>query len=202
MVLNNIFQSDLQKEISNAGYLKKYRAGDIIVDMDSYIKNIPVVISGSIKVIRTEEDGREILLYYLTPGESCIVSILAGMKNETSKIKAVVEEDAEIMLIPAGKAKDWVKKYPEWTDFIFNLYQKRFEELLDIVNSVAFQKVDTRLLQLIRQKTHLYQSKEISVTHQQLADELGITREATSRVLKQMEKDGLLQLSRNKIRLL
>ncbi|KMQ71854.1 Crp/Fnr family transcriptional regulator [Chryseobacterium koreense] len=202
MVLNNIFQSDLQKEISNAGYLKKYRAGDIIVDMDSYIKNIPVVISGSIKVIRTEEDGREILLYYLTPGESCIVSILAGMKNETSKIKAVVEEDAEIMLIPASKAKDWVKKYPEWTDFIFNLYQKRFEELLDIVNSVAFQKVDTRLLQLIRQKTHLYQSKEISVTHQQLADELGITREATSRVLKQMEKDGLLQLSRNKIRLL
>lgn len=202
MVLNNIFQSDLQKEISNAGYLKKYRAGDIIVDMDSYIKNIPVVISGSIKVIRTEEDGREILLYYLTPGESCIVSILAGMKNETSKIKAVVEEDAEIMLIPAGKAKDWVKKYPEWTDFIFNLYQKRFEELLNIVNSVAFQKVDTRLLQLIRQKAHLYQSKEISVTHQQLADELGITREATSRVLKQMEKDGLLQLSRNKIRLL
>ncbi|WP_304344567.1 Crp/Fnr family transcriptional regulator [Chryseobacterium koreense] len=202
MVLNNIFQSDLQKEISDAGYLKKYRAGDVIVDMDSYIKNIPLVISGSIKVIRTEEDGREILLYYLTPGESCIVSILAGMKNETSKIKAVVEEDAEIMLIPAGKAKDWVKKYPEWTDFIFNLYQKRFEELLDIVNSVAFQKVDTRLLQLIRQKTHLYQSKEISVTHQQLADELGITREATSRVLKQMEKDGLLQLSRNKIRLL
>ncbi|WP_234110489.1 Crp/Fnr family transcriptional regulator [Chryseobacterium sp. R2A-55] len=202
MVLNDIFQSDLQKEISNAGYIKKFRAGDIIVDMDSYIKNIPVVISGSIKVIRTEEDGREILLYYLTSGESCIVSILAGMKNETSKIKAIVEEDAEIMMIPADKAKDWVKKYPEWTDFIFNLYQKRFEELLDIVNSVAFQKVDTRLLQLIRQKTQLYQSREISVTHQQLADELGITREATSRVLKQMEKDGLLQLSRNKIRLL
>lgn len=202
MNLKDIFQSDLVKEIENSGNLKHFEAGDTIVNMDSYIKHIPVVISGSMKVIRTEEDGREILLYYLTPGESCIVSILAGMKNETSKIKAIVEEDAEIMLIPADKAKEWVRKYPEWTDFIFNLYQKRFEELLEVVNSVAFQKIDTRLLHLIKQKTQLYQSKEISVTHQQLADELGITREATSRVLKQMEKEHLLILSRNKIELL
>lgn len=202
MNLKDIFQSDLVKEIENSGNLKHFEAGDTIVNMDSYIKHIPVVISGSMKVIRTEEDGREILLYYLTPGESCIVSILAGMKNETSKIKAIVEEDAEIMLIPADKAKEWVRKYPEWTDFIFILYQKRFEELLEVVNSVAFQKIDTRLLHLIKQKTQLYQSKEISVTHQQLADELGITREATSRVLKQMEKENLLILSRNKIELL
>lgn len=202
MILKDIFHSDLVKEIEDSGNLKHFAAGEVIVNMDSYIKNIPVVLSGSIKVIRTEEDGREILLYYLTPGESCIVSILAGMKNETSKIKAIVEENAEIMLIPADKAKEWVKKYPDWTDFIFNLYQKRFEELLDVVNSVAFQKIDTRLLHLIKQKTQLYQSKEISVTHQQLADELGITREATSRVLKQMEKENLVILSRNKIELL
>ena len=202
MILNDIFQSDLVREIEESGNLKHFSAGETIVNMDSYIKNIPVVISGSIKVIRTEEDGREILLYYLTPGESCIVSILSGMKNETSKIKAIVEEDADIMLIPADKAKEWVKKYPDWTEFIFDLYQKRFEELLDVVNSVAFQKIDARLLHLIKQKTQLYNSKEISVTHQQLADELGITREATSRVLKQMEKDHLLILSRNKIELL
>lgn len=202
MILKDIFQSDLVKEIEDSGNLKHFEGGETIVNMDSYIKHIPVVISGSIKVIRTEEDGREILLYYLTPGESCIVSIFAGMKNETSKIKAIVEEDADIMLIPADKAKEWVKKYPDWTEFIFDLYQKRFEELLDVVNSVAFQKIDTRLLHLIKQKTQLYNSKEISVTHQQLADELGITREATSRVLKQMEKDHLLILSRNKIELL
>ena len=86
MILKDIFQSDLVKEIEESGNLKHFAAGEVIVNMDSYIKNIPVVVSGSIKVIRTEEDGREILLYYLTPGESCIVSILAGMKNETSKI--------------------------------------------------------------------------------------------------------------------
>ena len=202
MILKDIFQSDLVQEIEDSGNLKHFKAGETIVNMDSYIKHIPVVVSGSIKVIRTEEDGREILLYYLTPGESCIVSILAGIKNETAKIKAIVEEDAELMLIPADKAKEWVRKYPDWTDFIFNLYQKRFEELLDVVNSVALQKIDTRLLHLIKQKTQLYNSKEISVTHQQLADELGITREATSRVLKQMEKEHLVILSRNKIELL
>ena len=202
MILKDIFQSALVQEIEDSGNLKHFKAGETIVNMDSYIKNIPVVLSGSIKVIRTEEDGREILLYYLTPGESCIVSILSGMKNETSKIKAIVEEDADIMLIPADKAKEWVKKYPDWTEFIFDLYQKRFEELLDVVNSVAFQKIDTRLLHLIKQKTQLYHSKKISVTHQQLADELGITREATSRVLKQMEKEHLVILSRNKIELL
>lgn len=202
MRIQDIFSSELQKEITNSGSIKNFQEGAVILDMHSYIKNIPLILSGSIKVIRTEEDGREILLYYLTPGESCIVSILSGMNRESSKIKAIVEEDAEILIIPTDKAKEWTRKYPEWNDFIFNLYQKRFDELLDVVNSVAFQKIDTRLLHLIKQKTQLYRSKEIAVTHQQLADELGITREAASRALKQMEKDGLLSLSRNKILLM
>lgn len=202
MILKELFNPELQKEITDSGFLKHFKAGDVIVNMDSYVKIIPVVLSGSLKVMRTDEDGREILLYYLTPGESCIVSILSGMKNETSKVKAIVEEDAEIIIIPVDKAKEWVKKFPDWTDFIFNLYQKRFEELLDIVNALAFQKIDARLLHLIKQKTQLYKSNEIIVTHQQLADELGISREATSRVLKQMEKERLLVLSRNKILLM
>lgn len=103
---------------------------------------------------------------------------------------------------PVSKASEWINEFPEWTDFIFSLYQKRFEELLDVVNALAFQKVDARLLHLLRQKSALFQSIEIKVTHQQLANELGITREAVSRVLKQMEKDQLISLSRNKIFLL
>jgi CRP/FNR family transcriptional regulator len=202
MEFSDLFNSELKKEITAAGYSKNFAAGSVILDMQSYVRTIPVVLSGSIKVIRTDEEGREILLYYITPGESCIVSILASMNSDTSKIRAVVEEDAEILLIPADKAREWIHRYPEWTDFIFNLYQKRFEELLDVVNAVAFQKIDTRLLHLLKQKCQLYQSKELSVTHQQLADELGITREATSRVLKQMEKNGILELSRHKIHLM
>jgi CRP/FNR family transcriptional regulator len=198
----NLFHSLLNKEVYATGQVKNFVAGSVILDFNTYIRSIPIVIKGSIKVIRTDEEGREILLYYIRPGESCIMSLLAGMHNDTSKIKAIVEEEAEVLLIPVDKASNWIKEFPEWTDFIFTLYQKRFEELLDVVNAVAFQKVDVRLLHLLKQKSSLYQSKEITVTHQKLADELGISREATSRVLKQMENDKLISLSRNKITLL
>ena len=197
-----LFNTLLGKEIYASGQVKSFPAGSIILNINDYVKSIPIVLSGSIKVIQTDEDGREILLYYIKPSESCIMSVLAGLNENTSKIKAVVEEDAELLLIPVTKASEWIQKFPEWTDFIFALYQKRFEELLDVVNAVAFQKVDVRLLHLLRQKSSLFQSREISVTHQQLANELGITREAVSRVLKQMENEKLLTMTRNKITLL
>jgi len=199
---DSLFQTLLKDEVSTFGQLKKFTAGSVIQQEDSYIKAIPLVLNGSLKVMRTDSDGHEILLYYITPGESCIMSFLGGIYNETSKVKAIVEEDAEILFIPVEKASEWVKKFPEWSDFIFRLYHKRFEELLTAVNAIAFQKLDTRLLQLLKQKSELYQSKEIKVTHQQLADELGTAREAVSRVMKQMENEGLVQLSRNKITLL
>lgn len=172
------------------------------MDPHSYVKSLPIVISGSIKVIQMDKEGNEILLYYIKPGESCIMSFLAGLHGDTSKIMAVVEEDVEVLLIPVAKASEWIQKFPEWSDFIFTLYQKRFEELLEVVNAVAFQKVDSRLLQLLLQKAALFRTKELAITHQQLANELGITREAVSRVLKQMEKEKMIVLSRNKISLL
>jgi CRP/FNR family transcriptional regulator, anaerobic regulatory protein len=198
----NIFSTLLNKEVYASGNVKKFLAETVILNVNAYIKSIPIVLSGSIKVIRTDEDGKEILLYYIKAGESCIMSFLAGIHNDTSKIKAIVEEDVEVLLIPVNKASEWIKEFPEWTDFIFNLYQKRFEELLEVVNSVAFQKLDVRLLQLLKRKSALFQSKEIVVTHHQLAEELATTREAVSRVLKQMENDKLISLGRNKIFLL
>ncbi|MBK8292061.1 MAG: Crp/Fnr family transcriptional regulator [Flammeovirgaceae bacterium] len=199
---DSLFQTLLKEEVTTYGQLKKFPAGSVIQQEDSYIKAIPLVLNGSLKVMRTDINGHEILLYYITPGESCIMSFLGGIHNETSKVKAIVEEDAEILFIPVEKASEWVKKFPEWADFIFRLYHKRFEELLTAVNAIAFQKLDTRLLQLLKQKAELYRSKEIKITHQQLADELGTAREAVSRVMKQMENEGLVNLSRNKITLL
>ena len=198
----NIFQTLLKKEVDEAGQVRSFPAGTVIVNFNAYISSIPIILSGSIKVIRTDEEGREILLYYIKPGESCIMSFLAGMHNDTSKIKAIVEEDVELLLIPIDKAKQWIKEFPEWTDFIFNLYQKRFEELLEVVNAIAFQKADVRLMNLLNQKSKLFNSKEIKVTHQQLADETGLSREAVSRVLKQMENEGLVSITRNKIMLM
>lgn len=197
-----MFHSILQEEVSQFGQLKKFPIGSVILQEDSYIKAIPLVLKGSLKVMRTDPQGHEILLYYITPGESCIMSFLGGLHNETSKLKAVAEEDCEILFIPVEKASEWIKKFPEWSDFIFKLYHKRFEELLTAVNAIAFQKLDSRLLQLLKQKAELYKSKEISITHQQLADELGTAREAVSRVIKQMENEGLVKLARNKISLM
>ena len=199
---DSLFKTLLKEEVSAYGQLKKIPAGSVIQQEDSYIKAIPLVLKGSLKVMRTDINGQEILLYYITPGESCIMSFLGGIHNETSKVKAIVEEDAEILFITVEKASEWVKKFPEWADFIFRLYHKRFEELLTAVNAIAFQKLDTRLLQLLKQKAELYRSNEIKITHQQLADELGTAREAVSRVMKQMENEGLVQLFRNKITLL
>lgn len=155
-----------------------------------------------IKVIRAEEDGREILLYYIKAGESCIMSFLGGMHNEKSIVKAEVEEDTEILFLPVDKASLFTTEYPEWLDYIFKLYHKRFEELLDIINAIAFKKVDERLLDLLNKKSELTHSSIIVITHEQLANELGTVRVVVSRLLKQLEESGKLKLSRNKIALL
>jgi len=194
-----IFHGLLNDQVKQSGQIKSFPAETIIINEDSYIKSIPIVLKGSIRVMRTDDDGKEILLYYIRPGESCIMSFLGGIHHETSKVKAIAEEDVEILMIPLEKASEWIKEYPEWTDFIFKLYQKRFEELLGVVNAVAFQKLDTRILQLLEQKSLLHNSKEIAITHQQLADEMGTSREAVSRILKQMENAHLIKLGRNKI---
>ena len=197
-----IFKSLLSKALDTFGQVKTFPAESVILNEDSYIKFIPLVLEGSLRVLRTEEDGREILLYYIKPGESCIMSFLGGIHHETSKIRAVVEEEAKVVLIPVEKANEWITEFPEWTDFVFKLYHKRFEELLNVVNAIAFQKLDMRLLHLLKQKAELFKSNQLSVTHQQLADELGSTREVISRVIKQMETEGLVKLSRNKISLM
>ncbi len=194
-----IFHGLLNDQVKQSGQIKSFPAETIIINEDSYIKSIPIVLKGSIRVMRTDDDGKEILLYYIRPGESCIMSFLGGIHHETSKVKAIAEEDVEILMIPLEKASEWIKEYPEWTDFIFKLYHKRFEELLGVVNAVAFQKLDTRILQLLEQKSLLHNSKEIAITHQQLADEMGTSREAVSRILKQMENAHLIKLGRNKI---
>jgi CRP/FNR family transcriptional regulator len=178
---------------------KSYEAGTTILNENAYIRSIPIVTKGSIKVIRTDEDGREILLYYIKAGESCIMSFLGGLHDETSKVKAEVEEDAEILFLPIDKVSLFIKEHPQWLDYIFRLYHKRFEELLEIVNAIAFKKVDERLLTLLKKKEELTKSKTIIITHEQLANELGTARVVVSRLLKQLEDSGNVKLGRNKI---
>jgi CRP/FNR family transcriptional regulator, anaerobic regulatory protein len=193
---------ELIEKLYEHSILKNYHAGEVILNENANIRSIPIVTKGSVKVIRTEEDGREILLYYIKAGESCIMSFLGGIHQETSKVKAEVEEDAEILFLPMNKVTLFIKEYPQWLDYIFRLYHKRFEELFIIINEIAFKKVDERLLSLLEKKADLTKSKTILVTHEQLANELGTARVVVSRLLKQLEENKQLQLGRNKIILL
>ncbi|EPB65827.1 cyclic nucleotide-binding domain protein, partial [Ancylostoma ceylanicum] len=168
---------ELVEKLQQYSIQKNYVAGDVILSENAYIRSIPIVVKGTLRVIRTEEDGREILLYYIKSGESCIMSFLGGLHNETSKVKAEVEDDAVILFLPMDKVSVFIKEYPEWLDYIFRMYHKRFEELLEVVNEIAFKKI----------------------THEQLANELGTARVVVSRLLKQLEESGKVQLGRNKI---
>ncbi len=205
MELNEIteFKSSplVREKLANIGYTKTFAEGEAILNENSYIKAIPIVTSGSIRVMRTDEDGREILLYYIKAGESCIMSFLGGIHQDTSKVNAIAEEDTEILFIPIDKVGLLIREFPEWLDYIFRLYHKRFEELLDVVNAIAFKKLDERLLGFIKKKFELTKSNTLEVTHEQLANELGTVRVVVSRLLKQMEQEGLVKLGRNKITL-
>lgn len=206
MELENLIEfkslPEIREKLSTFGFSKTFNEGDIILNENANIKAIPIVTKGSIRVMRTDEDGRELLLYYIIAGESCIMSFLGGIHHDTSKVKAIAEEETEILFIPIDKVTLLIKEYPEWLDYIFRLYHKRFEELLEVVNEVAFKKIDERLLNFLRKKVELSKNKTLPITHEQLANELGTVRTVVSRLLKQMEDEGLVKLGRNKITLM
>lgn len=195
----NNFSPALQQEMDEVGIRKTMTAGSLVLRENSYIHSIFILVSGSVRIMRTEDEGREILLYYLKPGQSCITSFLSGLHEDTCKVRAMVEEDAEILFIPINKAKEWITKYQEWANFIFHLYHIRFEELLTVINAIAFEQLDDRIMALLNKKKEVYQSNDFNITHQQIAEELGTTREVISRLLKQLEKRGKILLGRNRV---
>jgi CRP/FNR family transcriptional regulator, anaerobic regulatory protein len=194
--------STLLEKLKKEGTIKTFAPDTVLIDDNDYIKFVPIVLSGSIKIFKLDEDGREMLLYYIKPGESCVMSILGATCNSTSKIKAVVEEEAQVLLLPVQKATDLIRENTQWIQFIIELYNRRFEELLSVVNAIAFQKVDVRLWELLKMKAKMFKTDELNVTHQQISEELGTAREVVSRLLKQLERDKKILLGRNKIKIL
>jgi len=195
------FSAAMHDKLQRLGTLMSFHENDVILNENTYIRAIPIVVKGTIKVTRSDEEGREVLLYYIGPGESCIMSFLGGIHHETSKVKAIADSDVDILLIPLDKVILLTKDDPEWVDYIFNLYHKRFEELLAVVNSVVFKKLDDRILQALHEKARTAGSRDITITHKELADELGTSRVVVSRLLKQLENNKVVILGRNKISL-
>ncbi len=201
---NNMIETspEIKARLSSLGIVKVFKKGETILNENTFITVIPIVQKGCIKVMRIDLDGRKILLYYINAGESCVMSIFGGIYNDTSKVKVVAEEETEILFISIDKVSILIKEYPEWVDYLFKLYHKRFEELLDVLDILAFNKLDKRLLNLIQKKCELTKSKTLLVTHDELANDFGRSRVIVSRLLKQMENENLLILGRNKITLM
>ena len=192
----------LIEAIGKVGKIMSFRAGDIIMDYGSYIKLVPLVIKGAIKVLREDDEGNELFLYYLQEGDTCPASFTCCLSSKRSFIKTIAEEDTTVLALPVREVDDWISQYRNWKDFIMMAYDHRIMELVQTIDSIAFMRMDERLLKYLEEKAEARGSREINTTHQEIAWDLNASREAISRLLKQLEKREVIQLGRNRITLL
>lgn len=196
-----IRSTQLKESIVSNGSIVEVPSGATMMEMGSVIKSIPMLISGSIKILREDDEGNEILIYYLQGGETCAMSLTCCMANETSKIKAVATEDVKMIRVPVRFMEEWMA-YADWRNFVMGTYRQRFEELLDSFDSIAFNKMDERLIEFLKTRSQLKNSDTVEMSHQEIATDLHTSREVVSRLLKSMEKRGMIELGRNKVKVL
>lgn len=196
------FEPALIKEIDEFGELRLYKDGDIIMDYGKYIRMMPLVVKGSLKVLKKDDNGNEILLYYLSSSESCSMAYSCCLEEKKSEVKAIAEGDLQIIAIPHDKLDEWLCKYPSWKNYIMRSFNERFSEMLKSIESIAFHKLDDRLIAYLKEKKRLSGSNVIRASHYQIADELATSRVVISRLLKILENNGKILLYRNEIKLL
>ena len=194
-------EDGLIAEIAEKALLRTCNAGDVIIEPGSTIRFVPLIVFGSIKIMRVEPNGSEVYLYHLGMGQTCALSLTCCMGHKASEVKAVAEEDCEFLALPVNLIEDWAGRFRSWNIFMLNTYQARFDELLQTLDSIAFSKLDQRIANYLKKQSVALKTKRIETTHQQIAVELGSTREAVSRLLKQMENKGLVVLGRNAVEL-
>ena len=193
------FEEDLIKEISELGQVNTYKAGDIVMEINRYIKSIFLLVEGSIKIIREDDEGNELFLYYLNQSETCAMALTCCMNNKKSEVRAIAEEDCVLVNLPVKYLDLWMEKYSSWKTFVFQTYNLRFNELLQTIDSIAFMKMDERLYKYLVDKVKATDKTTLRITHQEIAYELNTSREVISRLLKHLEKQGSIELSRNRI---
>lgn len=196
-----LVEKELKVKFSENCIFKEVPSQTTLLKEDDTVHYLPLVLKGSLKVTRKDRQGRDVLLYYIGTGESCIASYAAALFHELSRVSASTEEACEIVLLPVNQIEEWAREFPSWNLFIVKLYYRRFEELLEAFNSLTFNKVDERLADHLKKKAQMSDSSEIATTHQQLADEIGTAREVVSRLLKAWEAEGKLTISRGLIKI-
>ncbi len=196
------FEPGLIDLIEKEAVQRSFNAGDIIMRTGQYIKSTVLVLEGRIKIYRENQDGGEFLMYYLQPGQACAVSMICAIQSGTSEIMAMAEEDSEVLMIPVHLMDDMMNQYKSWYQFVIQTYRGRFDELLSVVDNIAFRNMDERLEFYIKRYVEKAGKKNLEISHQQIADDLNSSREVISRLLKKMEQRGLVKLHRNMIELI
>lgn len=196
-----LLEKELLDEMSSVCSLKKVSVGDALMRKNSAVRYVPLMLSGLVKVIRRDENGNELFLYYIEGGEACASSFSCCMQIGKSQIEAIAEEDSEMIIVPIEKIEEWMKKYRSWREFVITSFSIRLDELFKTIDMIAFKKMDERLLDYLNNKSIMLGSKELLTTHQLIAEDLNSSREVISRLLKTLEKEGLISLGRNKIQL-
>ncbi|MDX2305920.1 MAG: Crp/Fnr family transcriptional regulator [Microscillaceae bacterium] len=194
----SFFHPDLLAEIEQAASVKEIPKDTEILREGQFIKIIPIVLEGLVRVFTRHED-KELLLYYIKPAESCIMSFSASLQNETSRVFALTEEDSLILLLPVDKLRRWSAGFPDINSLFFQLFNLRYSELLDTIHHILFDKMDKRLYDYLLEKVKLTRKNPLKISHRQIAQELGTAREVISRVIKKLENEGKLKQFSNSI---
>jgi CRP/FNR family transcriptional regulator len=201
-IFSSVFEPDLLAELEAKSILMKVSGGETVMRIGSPVRAVPLVISGIVKVSRINEEGQEILLYYVRKGETCAMSFTCWMTTQVSSIEGVAEEDSVLLGIPGRVVDEWLLKYPGWKRFVMTTILDGFTEVIKSIDDIAFKKMDDRLIIYLKEKSKATGSALINLTHKQIGDELGTNRVVVSRLLKKLENDNRLLLYRNQIKLL
>lgn len=200
--LKQVLEPELIKEIEQFGVYQNFKEGDVIMDYGKYIRMMPIILEGTVKVFKLDDNGKELLLYYLSSSESCSMAYSCCVEAKKSEVKAIAETDTTLIGIPNIKLEEWLCKYPGWKNYIMRSFNERFIELLRSIESIAFHKLDERLIGYLKEKKRLTGSRVIKTSHYLIADELATSRVVVSRLLKQLENDGKILLYRNEIKIM
>jgi CRP/FNR family transcriptional regulator len=194
-----MFESELIDEIVEMGKLHHVKEGEVIIDYGQNLKGMPLLLDGAIKILRKDNDGDELALYFLEIGDSCTMTMNCCMGQQTSKIKAVAETDAKFVTVPAIQMKEWMKKYQSWMAFVFESYNNRFNEMLEAIDNLAFNNMNDRLYKYLKDQVIIRKATKLQLSHQDIAYDLNTSRVVISRLLKSLENDGFIELGRNNI---
>lgn len=195
------FEKELLQEIECYSFLKTFKADEYIVKQGQYIKFLPIIRNGCVKVF-CSEDNIDFLLYYIESGESCIYSFAHINTSKQAKFSAIAELDSDLLLLPIDKIELWIKKYPSLNSIIYSNYKKHYDDLLNTTKQIICYNLEARLIDFLKTKSKHLDSNILNISHQQIANNLGTSREVISRLMKKQSVQDIAKQDGRKIKLL